>query len=159
MVASGPFAMGPAMAGTSARRTAPRSNFTPIVPQGPGGTTRLGAGLTKSSAPSLGIKREPGQVNELGGQGEERKKVDSDEEEVYSEPDEGVEIIDMDHVRTLDWMAPETLKKDKLLGRKKRKPKEEPGDLKGKGGSYPIASPNIGLRASYRGGQIQCNGS
>ena len=154
MVASGPFAMGPAMAGTSARRTAPRSNFTPIVPQGPDGTARLGAGLTRSSAPSLGIKREPGQVNELGGQGEERKKLDSDEDELYSDPDEGVEIIDMNHVRTLDWMAPETLRKDKLSNKKKRKPKEEPEDVKGKGGSYPVASSVTEIKAGYRGGQI-----
>ncbi|KAH8093816.1 RNA polymerase III RPC4-domain-containing protein [Cristinia sonorae] len=132
MVASGPFAMGPAMAGTSARRTAPRSNFTPIVPQGPGGASKLGAGLTKSSAPSLGVKREPGQENVLAGGSEGRRKAESDEEEVYSDPDEGVEIIDMNHVRTMDWMAPESLKKDKIVG-KKKKLKEEPKNLKGKG--------------------------
>lgn len=134
MVASGPFAMGPALAGTSARRTAPRSNFTPIALQGPGGTTRLGAGLTKSAAPSLGVKRESGQENDLGGTAEGRRKVESDEEEAYSEPDEGVEIIDMDNVRTMDWMAPESLKKDKSLSKKKKTKKEERvDDEKGKG--------------------------
>jgi len=38
-------------------------------------------------------------------------RVDRDEE-LYSEPDEGVEIIDLQNVRELDWMAPETLRKE-----------------------------------------------
>lgn len=38
------------------------------------------------------------------------------DEELYSEPDEGVEIIDLQNVRELDWMAPETLRKE--LGKK-----------------------------------------
>jgi len=38
-------------------------------------------------------------------------RVDGDEE-LYSEPDEGVEIIDLQNVRELDWMAPETLRKE-----------------------------------------------
>lgn len=118
--------MGPALAGTSARRTTPRSNFTPIVPQGPGGP-KLGAGLTQTTAPTL--KREKA----------EKDKKDEDETEVYSDPDEGVEIVDMDDIKRMDWMAPESLGKAKE-GKKKKKSvqvkKEEPEqvlDRKGKG--------------------------
>lgn len=124
--------MGPTLAGTSARRTAPRSNFTPIVPQGPGGP-KLGAGLTQTTAPTL--KRE---------KGEKEKKADDDDHEVYSDPDEGVEIVDMDDIKKMDWMAPESLGKEKTDKKKpsKKKPdtvtvKEEESepvlDRKGKG--------------------------
>ena len=58
MTASGPFAMGPALAGTSARRTAPRSNFAPVAPPGGSGSAKLGAGLTQTTAPSLKKERE-----------------------------------------------------------------------------------------------------
>jgi DNA-directed RNA polymerase III subunit RPC4 len=57
----------------------------------------LGAGLVKLGA-------EPG------------KKVEADEgegKEVYSDPEDGVEIVDMDDVRQMDWMAPETLRKER----------------------------------------------
>ncbi|EIW58634.1 uncharacterized protein TRAVEDRAFT_37496 [Trametes versicolor FP-101664 SS1] len=117
MTASGPFAMGPALGGTSARRTAPRSNFAPIVPQGPGGAARLGAGLTQTTAPTL--KREP---KDGGG-------VPPGDDEVYSDPDEGVEIVDMENVRQMDWMAPESLRKEKETGKKKVK-KEEKGEAR-----------------------------
>ncbi|OBZ73777.1 hypothetical protein A0H81_06054 [Grifola frondosa] len=122
MTASGPFAMGPALAGTSARRTAPRSNFAPIVPQGPGASSRLGAGLTQTTAPTLKREKE-----------EHGMQVD---DEVYSDPDEGVEIVDMDNVRQMDWMAPESLKKESEVGKKKKglrlKKEEEAGKRKGK---------------------------
>ncbi|GJE90981.1 RNA polymerase III RPC4-domain-containing protein [Phanerochaete sordida] len=127
MTASGPFAMGPALAGTSARRTAPRSNFTPIVPQGPGGASRLGAGLTQTEAPTIGVKREPG----VPGTKEKERKVEEDEAEAYSDPDEGVEIVDMENVRTMDWMAPESLRKEKKPS-KKKKVKAEEADKKDK---------------------------
>ncbi len=135
MTASGPFAMGPALAGTSARRTAPRSNFAPVIPQGPGASSRLGAGLTQTTAPSLGVKRE---LNDLGVSGQSKgKKVDEDEGEVYSDPDEGVEIVDMENVRTMDWMAPESLRKDKESRKKKVKKEEKINvDPKGKGTSF-----------------------
>jgi DNA-directed RNA polymerase III subunit RPC4 len=116
MTASGPFAMGPTLAGTSARRTVPRANFTPIVPQGLGGTTRLGAGLTQTEAPTLGVKREPKE----GGVAPKDRKTE-DEVEVYSDPDEGVEIVDMDNVRAMDWMAPDSLKREKVKDKKKMK--------------------------------------
>ena len=130
MTASGPFAMGPALAGTSARRTAPRSNFTPIMPPAPG--VKLGQGLTNTTAPSL--KKEP---NDLSGLQKGKVKQEEDEEEVYSDADEGVEIVDMEKVRTMDWMAPESLRKEKKAGLKKEKKKKKDAQTKreeGEGG-------------------------
>lgn len=128
MTASGPFAMGPAMAGTSARRTAPRQTYTPVMPQGPGPTQKLGAGLTQTTAPSLGVKREPGEA--LSAKSKEKQKEEEEEEEVYSDPDEGVEILDMNKIRTMDWMAPDALRKEKQPAKKIKK---EQKDVKGKG--------------------------
>lgn len=116
MKASGPFAMGPSLAG-SGRRPVPRSNFTPIMPSGPTKDTRLGSGLTQTTAPTLGVKggTKPG----------EDVKTESDEE-AYSEPDEGVEIVDISDVRKMDWMAPETLKREsEYKGKVKPKRKDK----------------------------------
>lgn len=107
MVASGPFALGPAMASSSSRRAAPRSNFAPLAPLG-SSSSSLGAGLTQSTAPSL--KREP--------RDSDQKIIDVD---AYSDPDDGVEIVDMDDVRRMDWMAPESLRKEKVTNKKKKK--------------------------------------
>ncbi|KAJ7115791.1 RNA polymerase III RPC4-domain-containing protein [Mycena epipterygia] len=117
MTASGPFAMGPAMAGNNARRSVPRSNFA--VPNPTTDRSSLGAGLTRVSAATM--KKE----NDL--KGKEKDKPSEEDEEVYSEPDEGVEIIDMEDVRGMDWMAPESLRKERRHAKKKVK-KEEPAD-------------------------------
>ncbi|KAG6915268.1 hypothetical protein DXG01_012403 [Tephrocybe rancida] len=102
MTASGPFAMGPALAGnTAARRAVPRSNFAP-TPM-PGSGPSLGSSLVKGAAPTL--KRES------ASKGKETKE--DEEAEVYSDPDEGVEIVDMENVRQMDWMAPESLRKER----------------------------------------------
>lgn len=107
MTASGPFAMGPTLAGSSSRRSVPRSNFAPVALTGPASSSSaLGAGLTRTPAPLL--KTEQGRETEGL-----RNAPDEDEDEVYSEPDEGVEIIDMENVRKMDWMAPESLRKEK----------------------------------------------
>jgi len=111
MTASGPFAMGPSLAGAGGRRSAPRSNFAPTPFGGP--SDKLGSGLTQSSAPSL--KREK-EANDLKG-----GPQDEDDAEVYSEPDEGVQIVDMDDVRKMDWMAPETLLRDTTEDKKRKK--------------------------------------
>ncbi|KAJ6621308.1 RNA polymerase III RPC4-domain-containing protein [Mycena sp. CBHHK59/15] len=121
MTASGPFAMGPAMSGNNARRSVPRSNFAPVANP----TTdraSLGAGLSRIAPPTL--KKE----NDLKGKGKVKDKPSEEDEEVYSDPDEGVEIIDMEDVRQMDWMAPESLKKERRNTKKKVK-KEEPSDL------------------------------
>ena len=116
MKASGPFAMGPSFTG-SGRRSAPRSNFTPIIPSGPSRGDALGSGLTQTTAPTLGVKRDPKSEGDV--------KAESDEE-VYSEPDEGVEIVDMNDIRKMDWMAPETLKRESEYKRRvKPKKKDE----------------------------------
>ncbi|TFY53925.1 hypothetical protein EVJ58_g9171 [Rhodofomes roseus] len=109
MTASGPFAMGPTLAGTSARRSAPRSNFAPAVPQRP---------------------REP------------RVKVEDEDEEAYSDPDEGVEIVDMEKIRDMDWMAPESLAREReakkrVKGTTVKKENPEKVDRKGKGVAKP----------------------
>ncbi|KAF4570040.1 hypothetical protein EYR36_009846 [Pleurotus pulmonarius] len=75
-------------------------------------------GLSRTTAPSL--KREQVDAN-----------VKKDDDEVYSEPDEGVEIVDMDDVHQMDWMAPESLRRFKATTKKKRVKQEE--DVKGKG--------------------------
>ncbi|CAL1714722.1 unnamed protein product [Somion occarium] len=143
MTASGPFAMGPTLAGqTPSRRAAPRSNFTPMIPQALGGMAKLGAGLTATTAPSLagGVKRE----QEEGGFGkgkareEEEEEEEEGEEEVYSDADEGVEIVDIEKIRIMDWMAPESLKREREIGKRKRKKvKTEEKEVKGKGVARP----------------------
>ncbi|KAF8216323.1 RNA polymerase III RPC4-domain-containing protein [Mycena galopus ATCC 62051] len=118
MTASGPFAMGPTMAGNNARRSVPRSNFA--IPTPTTDRASLGAGLSR--LPAAGVKRE----NDL--KGKEKDKPSEEEEEVYSEPDEGVEIIDMEDVRQMDWMAPESLRKERRHNAKRKVKKEEPVD-------------------------------
>ncbi|KAJ3990103.1 RNA polymerase III RPC4-domain-containing protein [Lentinula detonsa] len=105
MVASGPFALGPAMAGTSSSRRFAQA-ATPIATPSRTEASSLGAGLSQTAAPK--IKQE--------------SKKEEQDEEAYSDPDEGVEIIDMENVRQMDWMAPDSLRKEK----EKRLKKEDP---------------------------------
>ena len=64
--------------------------------------------------------------------------IDEDAE-VYSDPDEGVEIVDMRNVHSMDWMAPESLKweskreKTKKKAMKVKKEEGEQATVKGKG--------------------------
>lgn len=125
MTASGPFAMGPALAGTSARRSIPRSNFTPVVPQGAAKGSALGANLSNLAPPML--KKDKQRENPLVDT-VQTPKNESDEE-LYSEPDEGVEIIDMENVRQLDWMAPEILQRERRDRRKRKGVKTEIEEL------------------------------
>lgn len=136
MIASGPFAMGPALAGTSTRRATPRSNFTPTVPQGPAKGSALGANLSNSAAPAL--KKDKQRENLLVDLDQTPK--DESDEEVYSEPDEGVEIIDMENVRQLDWMAPETLQREQR-DRRKRLVKTEAEEVSLPQGNVSFLSP------------------
>lgn len=107
MTASGPFAMGPALAGNNARRSVPRSNFAPIMSPSKLGSS-LAAPLPHTSVPSL--KRE----TDLKANGKDKEMVQTlGDEEVYSDPDDGVEIVDMENVRQMDWMAPESLQKER----------------------------------------------
>lgn len=114
MVASGPFAMGPAAAAFSGRRG-------PIVPNSSG---RLAAsekseiGLTGGSAPALPRNRDALAMEE--------------DVEIYSD---GEEVIDLGDVKLLDVMAPDALKKERRKEKKKKvQGKEEAkADVKGKG--------------------------
>ncbi|KAH9166332.1 RNA polymerase III RPC4-domain-containing protein [Lactarius sanguifluus] len=110
MTASGPFAMGPSLAGSSAWRSGPRVSSISTAPRGPPDPAALGANLTKTAAPTL--KKEE--------RVESRAHVD-DDVEVYSDPDEGVEIVDMRNVHTMDWMAPESLKSESARDRSKKR--------------------------------------
>ena len=96
MTASGPFAMGPTLAGSSStRRPAPRSNF--IAPAAP-----------------LPVKKETGNtdLNVMSG------TVKTEDGECYSDPDEGVEIVDMENVHQMDWMAPDSIRKNRQKSQK-----------------------------------------
>jgi len=140
--------MGPALAGTSARRSVPRSNFAPIVPLGPGNAAALGAGLSGAAGPSLRREKET-----LAPHAPIEKDIKrSDDEDVYSDPDEGVEIIDMENVRQMDWMAPESLRKERKERKKKKivQVKQEdpssPLSLKKRGRPFLISFRNMKLR-------------
>ncbi|KAI0272483.1 RNA polymerase III RPC4-domain-containing protein [Gloeopeniophorella convolvens] len=122
-----------AEAGASGWRSAPRVTAAPIVPRGPGGAAALGANLTKSAAPTL--KKEHS----------ERGVEVEDDVEVYSDPDEGVEIVDMKNVHTMDWMAPESLRwegkrerKKKKAAKVKKEEEDEPALGKGKAKEEPM---------------------
>ncbi|RXW14681.1 hypothetical protein EST38_g11179 [Candolleomyces aberdarensis] len=117
--------MGPAMAGSAAsRRSTPRSNFAPSIAPSTSSSSSLGAGLSQTAPP--GLKKDV----DLKGKGKEVAKQDEDEEP-YSDPDEGVEIIDMERVREMDWMAPESLRKEKATKKKVKKEQVNDPDIPG----------------------------
>jgi DNA-directed RNA polymerase III subunit RPC4 len=82
---------------------------------GPGNAASLGAGLSGSAGPLL--KREKGLTQNVLVEKEAKSEIDDD---YYSDPDEGVEIIDMENVRQMDWMAPESLRKERKEKKKKK---------------------------------------
>ena len=114
MTASGPFAMGPSQVDYSAQRSGPRVSTILTVPRGPPDPAALGANLTKMAVPTL--------RKEVRAHG---PRVHVDDVEVYSDPEEGVEIVDMKNVHTMDWMALESLKwestRERPRSRKRRK--------------------------------------
>lgn len=114
MTASGPFALGPALAGSTTSRRS--NNAAAPVP----GSRSVIPGSTLSRIGS--IKKEDGLDK-----GKEKAKAVETEEEAYSDPDEGVDIVDIADVRQMDWMAPESLKKE--VPRIKRLKKEESGTI------------------------------
>ena len=105
MTASGPFAMGPTLASSSIRGSAPRSNFTPTAPVSRTSTSFRDNLL--SSAP-LSLKNHVGNTDDnVNG------AVKTEDGDYYSDPDEGVEIVDMEDVHKLDWMAPDSIRKER----------------------------------------------
>jgi DNA-directed RNA polymerase III subunit RPC4 len=134
--------MGPSQAGSSAWRTAPRVSAAPVAPRAPADSAALGANLTKTAAPTLKKERTAERHAHADDDGDDG---DDDDVEVYSDPDEGVEIVDMKNVHTMDWMAPESLKWESR-DRTKRKAKaarvkkeEEPTPSKEKGVHFFLA--------------------
>ena len=127
--------MGPALAtssssySSSSRRigTTPRSNFSLGMVGREGGVGELGKGLTGNAGVLLGGRRdfwgEEEKKKKKGG--ESGKGKEKEEEEVYSDPDEGVEIVDMENVRSMDWMAPESLRREKSRNGRKKKKREK----------------------------------
>ncbi|PPQ63311.1 hypothetical protein CVT24_006756 [Panaeolus cyanescens] len=113
MTASGPFALGPALAGSSGRRSASTTSFVPSAPTRT--SSSLSEGLSQTAAPSL--KRDLS---------DKKGKLKVEEEETYSDPDEGVEIVDMEKVKQMDWMAPESLKRES--GKRQKRVKIEEKD-------------------------------
>ena len=106
MTASGPFAMGPTLTGSSStRRSAPRSNFASPA-QVSQFSTSFEDNLSSSAPPSL--KRDVGNT----GNDVKSSTVKTEDGEYYSDPDEGVEIVDMEDVHQLDWMAPDSIRKE-----------------------------------------------
>jgi len=103
--------MGPTQAGSSSWLSGPRiSATTSTVPRGATDAAALGANLSKTAAPTLKKERA------------EQRRVHVDEDaEVYSDPDEGVEIVDMRDVHAMDWMAPESLKVESARDETKKK--------------------------------------
>ncbi|KAG7444279.1 uncharacterized protein BT62DRAFT_933942 [Guyanagaster necrorhizus] len=106
MTASGPFALGPAMSGNTATRRRP---VFIAVPSTRPSTSSL------SSTPAPRIKSE----------GKDKDNAPEDDEASYSDPDEGVEIIDMENVKNMDWMAPESLKRAKATVNRPKKEEQQ----------------------------------
>jgi DNA-directed RNA polymerase III subunit RPC4 len=123
MTASGPFAMGPTQAGSSAWHGGARiSSATPTAPRGLVDAAALGANLTKTGAPTL--KKERGGARHTDDDNDDKDAARTgadDENGEYSDPDEGVEIIDMRNVHAMDWMAPESLKWESAREKSKKK--------------------------------------
>ncbi|KZV72232.1 hypothetical protein PENSPDRAFT_742865 [Peniophora sp. CONT] len=110
MIASGPFAMGPSAAGLTSTRGAARPTFAPAPPRASTGGAH-GTSLTPTMV----------KVEKRGGV--EARQPDEDEE-AYSDQEDGVEIIDIQRVREMDWSAPEPLRKEKKREKKKNKDKK-----------------------------------
>lgn len=113
--ASGPFALGPGENNASSRRVALRYSTSGLA----GSSTSFGLDST-----AFGTHL-PARSN-LGGIGLGFKEEDA---EHYSDDDAdepGLQIVGLNDVKALDWMAPETLKKVTEVKRKRRQGQPEP---------------------------------
>ena len=108
MTAGGPFSLGPALMSSASRQSTVRTNIA-----------------TPGASPAPGITAFPIAAQSLKDEELERWKssYSDGDEEPFSEPDEGVEIIDLHAIRKLDWMAPESLRRG-LKGDQKAKSEE-----------------------------------
>ncbi|KAF8631910.1 hypothetical protein AX15_002167 [Amanita polypyramis BW_CC] len=112
MTASGPFAMGPAVP----RRSMSQSNAAPPLMSPASGS------IARTVVPKTPF-------NKIGGGLKPQSTTTTEDEEPYSEPDEGVEIVDLQKVRELDWMAPETLRREGKKAKRVRKEDETKAPL------------------------------
>ncbi|KAH7335114.1 RNA polymerase III RPC4-domain-containing protein [Rhizoctonia solani] len=127
MVASGPFALGPA-ANNTRRPTRISAGMSQAA--GVGGGQPQGAGLTDTAAPT---------INNTKKLQKRRAGLEAADKEQYSD-DEGVEIVDMDDVNELDWMAPDSLIRVKEEDEEKAARKRDKLKGKIKDGSGPAQS-------------------
>ncbi|KAK2463712.1 hypothetical protein APHAL10511_004463 [Amanita phalloides] len=119
MTASGPFAMGPALSGSGSAQSRSRLDIAP--PAGPSGASRI-ASSAQTPLPNKDVDLTL------------QTHAADEDDDIYSEPDDGVEIIDLQKVRELDWMAPETLRKEQRQNKRIVKEEKE----KGVGATNPI---------------------
>ncbi|KAH7094028.1 hypothetical protein BKA62DRAFT_52250 [Auriculariales sp. MPI-PUGE-AT-0066] len=122
MMASGPFAMGPAPAAGRSR----------------GPTVRAG--------PSLAATAQSALVPQLPAiptiKHERRLDQEDEDEEAYSDPDPGVEIVDLADVRRMDYNAPETIRKESKI-RPRIKFEDDNVEYLGSGVSIPQDDPLV----------------
>jgi DNA-directed RNA polymerase III subunit RPC4 len=113
MIASGPFAMGPAAASSGRRGPFVSSSSGRLAP-----SEKSEFGLIGGSAPALPRNRDALAMEE--------------DVEVYSD---GEEVVDLGDVKILDVMAPDALKKERRKEKKKKVQVKEDikADVKGKG--------------------------
>jgi DNA-directed RNA polymerase III subunit RPC4 len=99
MTASGPFAMGPsAMSGSLPSRNVLHTSTATAASTGPS-TSKIASELSNTTPPKLHASKY------LTNEGEEVYH------EAYSDPEDGVEIIDMNLIKDIDWSAPDVLKR------------------------------------------------
>jgi DNA-directed RNA polymerase III subunit RPC4 len=101
--------------------------------------SRLNAGLSQTGPPSLGKD---------GKRGKE-KQIKVEDEEVYSDPDEGVEIVDMDQVQKTDWLAPDILRRERRTNDTKIK-QEKLDDAGMSSRSYMLVTYRTYLSSCFR---------
>lgn len=117
MVASGPFALGPAASGSSSSFRRPNNSFSSVGLGGP--TPSTSSSLSHTAAPTIHSK----QLD---------KTYASEEDLNVSEDEQGNFKVNMDRVAALDWSAPVALQ---TRDHKKPKPLKvrEPSDRQSKG--------------------------
>ena len=115
MVPSGPFAMGPLAAGDAAL-SRPSAFLRGSQSQAGFGKDTTGSGTVKSEHATAPLPRNRDQV------------AAEDEPEMYSEEETGLAIVDLEDMKLLDAMAPDTLKRVKQRGKGEAKVGSEAAD-------------------------------
>jgi DNA-directed RNA polymerase III subunit RPC4 len=117
MTASGPFAMGPsAMSGSSSSRSALRASTANTPSAGPSTSKATSEIINTTPKSHLSKSKSKDEENEFY-------------QEEYSDPEDGVEIIDMSLIKDMDWSAPDVLKRN-LKSRSKLKKEVKESKMK-----------------------------